>query len=121
MQATLLFRAEHSDLRRIEDGRRVPCASYDSEAFRTASRALMLAHPSFWDYFVDWGNTATTMGAEAAKNDTLLYSDGVHPTDEALLEKWWRGTESNCRHYDFQSYALPTELPRPGGLATEEP
>ena len=25
---------------------------------------------------------------------------------------WWRGTESNCRHYDFQSYALPTELPR---------
>ena len=26
---------------------------------------------------------------------------------------WWRGTESNCRHYDFQSYALPTELPRP--------
>src|SRR5712672_2871471 len=25
---------------------------------------------------------------------------------------WWRGTESNCRHYDFQSYGLPTELPR---------
>jgi hypothetical protein len=24
---------------------------------------------------------------------------------------WWPGTESNCRHYDFQSYALPTELP----------
>jgi hypothetical protein len=20
-----------------------------------------------------------------------------------LLVKWWRGTESNCRHYDFQS------------------
>src|SRR5207248_3207033 len=29
-----------------------------------------------------------------------------------LLSEWWRGTESNCRHYDFQSYALPTELPR---------
>src|SRR5262249_36054 len=26
--------------------------------------------------------------------------------------KSWRGTESNWRHYDFQSYALPTELPR---------
>ena len=26
--------------------------------------------------------------------------------------KWWRGAESNRRHYDFQSYALPTELPR---------
>ncbi len=25
---------------------------------------------------------------------------------------WWRGTESNCRHGDFQSPALPTELPR---------
>src|SRR6266513_249462 len=31
------------------------------------------------------------------------------------IEKWWRGTESNCRHYDFQSYALPTELPRHAG------
>jgi hypothetical protein len=31
-----------------------------------------------------------------------------------LLGIWWRGTESNCRHYDFQSYALPTELPRHG-------
>ena len=30
---------------------------------------------------------------------------------------WWRGTESNCRHYDFQSYALPTELPRHAGIA----
>ncbi len=23
----------------------------------------------------------------------------------------WPGTESNCRHEDFQSSALPTELP----------
>ena len=27
------------------------------------------------------------------------------------MRRWWPGTESNCRHYDFQSYALPTELP----------
>lgn len=27
-------------------------------------------------------------------------------------KKWWRGTESNRRHMDFQSTALPTELPR---------
>ena len=33
-----------------------------------------------------------------------------------MFNGWWRGTESNCRHYDFQSYALPTELPRPGGV-----
>src|SRR5262245_10678090 len=30
--------------------------------------------------------------------------------------KWCRGPESNWRHYDFQSYALPTELPRLGGI-----
>src|SRR5262249_21166169 len=28
------------------------------------------------------------------------------------VREWWRAAESNCRHYDFQSYALPTELPR---------
>ena len=28
---------------------------------------------------------------------------------------WCRGAESNCRHHDFQSCALPTELPRHGG------
>ena len=27
--------------------------------------------------------------------------------------KWWRGPESNWGHEDFQSTALPTELPRP--------
>ena len=26
-------------------------------------------------------------------------------------EKWWLGTELNRRHTDFQSAALPTELP----------
>ena len=29
--------------------------------------------------------------------------------------RWCRGAELNCRHYDFQSYALPTELPRHTG------
>src|SRR5881296_2603565 len=28
----------------------------------------------------------------------------------------WRGPESNWRHHDFQSCALPTELPRPQRL-----
>src|SRR5689334_19554122 len=30
-----------------------------------------------------------------------------------VSEGWWPGTELNRRHYDFQSYALPTELPGP--------
>ena len=29
------------------------------------------------------------------------------------VREWWPGTESNCRHRDFQSPALPTELPGP--------
>src|SRR5688572_9608696 len=31
------------------------------------------------------------------------------------LFRWCRGPESNWRHRDFQSRALPTELPRHGG------
>ena len=30
--------------------------------------------------------------------------------------KWWPETESNCRHEDFQSSALPTELSGQGDL-----
>jgi len=33
-------------------------------------------------------------------------------TAELLPLKWCLRTESNCRHEDFQSSALPTELPR---------
>jgi hypothetical protein len=32
--------------------------------------------------------------------------------DGICTSKMWRGAESNCRHRDFQSRALPTELPR---------
>ena len=33
-----------------------------------------------------------------------------------ILDGWWPGTESNRRHADFQSAALPTELPGPRSL-----
>ena len=28
----------------------------------------------------------------------------------AIFDKWWYQSESNQRHKDFQSFALPTEL-----------
>ncbi len=28
-----------------------------------------------------------------------------------MEDRWWPGTGSNRRHKDFQSFALPTELP----------
>ena len=36
-----------------------------------------------------------------------------------LVKKWWQGPESNWRHKDFQSSALPTELPRHWGKFTK--
>ncbi len=36
----------------------------------------------------------------------------------ANLRKWWPETESNCRHEDFQSSALPTELSGQGDLVS---
>ena len=44
-------------------------------------------------------------GAEAASETT----PSKFPWIKVL--KWWLGTESNRRHEDFQSSALPTELP----------
>ncbi len=38
-----------------------------------------------------------------------------HNTINIML---WRGAESNRRHYELQSYALPTELPRQNKTVT---
>src|SRR5690606_15244128 len=35
-------------------------------------------------------------------------ADIARPSPTSL---WWPGAELNCRHCDFQSHALPTELP----------
>jgi hypothetical protein len=63
----------------------------------------------------------TTDCAKVAYNmSSLERVKGIEPSTrawEALVlplnytRKWWLGTESNRRHEDFQSSALPTELP----------
>jgi hypothetical protein len=35
----------------------------------------------------------------------------IHKRLKSMVKVMWPGTESNCRHEDFQSSALPTELP----------
>ena len=52
----------------------------------------------------------------------LSVSPRKRKTDFAVwqnpLKKWWQGWESDPRHRDFQSPALPTELPRREGCRT---
>ncbi len=43
---------------------------------------------------------------------------GLGSAPKTLYIQWCPGTESNCRHEDFQSSALPTELPRQHFLKT---
>ena len=45
----------------------------------------------------------------------MLYQLSHFRPEVDRLERWCRGPGSNWRHRDFQSRALPTELPRPDG------
>src|SRR5699024_3132817 len=47
---------------------------------------------------------------EGADLQSAAFSHFATPPHKAD-SKWWLGTESNRRHTDFQSVALPTELP----------
>jgi hypothetical protein len=49
------------------------------------------------------------MGIEPTNAGTTIRCVNHFATIAVL--KWWLGTESNRRHKDFQSFALPTELP----------
>jgi hypothetical protein len=44
--------------------------------------------------------------SEKPKSSQRIYLKG-----SASFKEWWLGRESNPRHEDFQSSALPTELP----------
>ena len=58
--------------------------------------------------------------------DCVLDSEGPDYAPHSMWGAWCQGAESNCRHHDFQSCALPTELPwhgwdsiqRDGGLGS---
>ena len=54
------------------------------------------------------GSSSWTVGAGNEKPRRAFAMQGLRFTQPT---RWWPGTESNRRHGDFQSPALPTELP----------
>src|SRR5438270_7981355 len=45
---------------------------------------------------------------------TQFHRERLAAQDQSSSEARWLGAGSNCRHHDFQSCALPTELPSRG-------
>ena len=63
------------------------------------------------------GSTRITVGMKYSTL-AILFHDSAYQNVSNLLILWWPGRELNPRHADFQSAALPTELPgRPDGSA----
>src|SRR5262252_7526529 len=61
------------------------------------------------------GKAAATLGSASGSSSDNSGDNSV--TVKGMigkcLKKWWAGTGLNRRHQDFQSCALPTELPAP--------
>lgn len=79
--------ASYCDARRAAGWKVAICTILPSTAlgFNTARNAVNTIIRGWTpgqhaDALVDFGDTATTMGADAAAADTLLYQDGTHPT-----------------------------------------
>src|SRR5690606_28065636 len=70
-----------------------------------------------------FANSDPATGPEGLEPPTAGFGDRCSTnsaTDLRSATSTWPGTESNRRHRDFQSRALPSELPgRTAGLATE--
>ena len=58
----------------------------------------------------DWSFHQGFARSERAGDEFLVVNPEV-ANERRQEEKWWPGTELNRRHADFQSAALPTELP----------
>ena len=55
--------------------------------------------------------SATPATGRGLRQDSRRPRKSKKPHKVRLFSRWWPGAESNCRHADFQSAALPTELP----------
>ena len=50
------------------------------------------------------------LGTISQLNYNKTLKKPLSKVDKGNLTKWWSQSESNQRHKDFQSFALPTEL-----------
>ena len=58
-----------------------------------------------------WGRPENGLPCDLSRRSRALRDeDGSSVSASEQSEAWWPETESNCRHEDFQSSALPTEL-----------
>src|SRR3954469_21905143 len=65
--------------------------------------------------------TITSACSRFEARDSTVFGRGDETKVVAgIFKKWWPGTELNRRHADFQSAALPTELPGREGWASIE-
>ena len=71
------------------------------------------SYTRFWCRFLKSSYIRRYIG-QSNKKPRYQKDSGVFNACKAF--NWWPGTESNRRHKDFQSSALPTELP---GLSLE--
>ena len=54
-----------------------------------------------------------SMGSRRSAERTVEIGSGVRLDAQVTASRWCPGADSNHRHCDFQSHALPTELPGP--------
>ena len=121
----------HSPKRLRRERRKTVSVAVEAESLWDVDEAdcfvkLAMSHPEMRKrltrrLFGSWSGKTVTSG-EAKRTRTA--SGNGKPTQRNLFPSdcaktgisliWWPGAESNCRHADFQSAALPTELPGQG-------
>ena len=101
---------------RLEGLLRVDVPEIDREAFREAI-VNAFCHRDYREYdsvniaiFKDWVKQMR-WNIVATRFATVDTKKAPAISRRCLIFKWCPGTESNRRHEDFQSSALPTELP----------
>ena len=93
---------------RSTDSDERPCGRVAAPPRDTKTTASRVADCADTPWIKTWGTLRRGGSTRRADVLVLRYGGG-----SVAVWRWCRGPESNWRHHDFQSCALPTELPRP--------